>query len=59
MNITKNENYQLFYLKKAINELFENNTTNEISNIKIECDHKNGCNYINNKKIPLIFPKYL
>ena len=59
MNITKNENYQLFYLKKAINELFENNKSIKLSNIKIESDHKNGCNYINNKKIPLIFPKYL
>lgn len=60
MNITKNENYQLFYLKTAINELLENNNfSKDLSPIKIECDHKNGYNYINKQQIPLTFPKYL
>ena len=57
LKIKYNEKYQLFYLKKAIGELLNGNNENNIKSLKI--DHINGCNYINNIKIPLIFPLYI
>ena len=57
LKIKYNENFQLFYLKKAIDELLNENNKNNIKSIKV--DHFNGCNYINNIKIPLIFPLYI
>ena len=51
------EHYQIFYLKKAICELLNENNKNNIKSIEI--DHQNGYNYINNIKIPLIFPMYI
>jgi hypothetical protein len=57
LKINYNEIYQLYYLKKAINELL-----NQKKNIKIinyREDHINGCNYINDHKIPLTFPLYI
>lgn len=56
LDIQYNENYQLFFLKYAINELSQNEK-NKVKSILI--DHYNGCNYINNIKIPLTFPLYL
>lgn len=56
LKINYRETYQEFYLKKAINELKLN------SDVKIEARAGNGKsanNYINNIKIPLIFPMYL
>ena len=55
--INYNETYQLFYLKKAINELLNEKNKNNIKSIKI--DHINGSNYINDIKIPLTFPLYI
>ena len=57
LTINHSETYQLFYLKKAINELLNENNKNNIKSIKI--DHLNGHNYVNNIKIPLIFPVYI
>ena len=57
LKIKYNENYQLFYLKKAIGELLNEKNKNNIKSIKE--DHLNGCNYINNIKIPLTFPLYI
>ena len=57
LKIKYNEKYQIFYLKKAIGELLNGNNKNNIKSLKI--DHINGCNYINNIKIPLIFPLYI
>lgn len=58
IKINFKEPYQLFYLKKAIDEELLNN--NKKKNIKsLNIDHLNGCNYINNIKIPLIFPLYV
>ena len=57
LNIQFNEKYQLFYLKKAINELLSEENDNE--NIKVEIEHFNGCNKINNIQIPLTFPLYI
>jgi len=58
LTITFNETYQLFYLKHAINELL-NDVDNNITMNKITIDHKNGCNNINNKIIPVTFPLYI
>ena len=53
--IKTDEKYQMFYLKKAINELVV-----DISIIEsIKEDHINGCNYINSIKLPLILFWYL
>ena len=57
LKIKYNEKYQLFYLKKAITELLNENNKNNIKSIKE--DHLNGCNYINNIKIPITFPNYI
>jgi hypothetical protein len=57
LKINYNEKYQLFYLKKAIGELLNENNKNNIESIEI--DHVNGYNYINNIKIPLTFPMYI
>ena len=57
LTINYNDTYQLFYLKKAIGELLNENNKNNIESIKI--DHLNGYNYINNIKIPLTFPMYI
>ena len=57
LKVNYNEKYQLFYLKKAIIELLNKNNKNNVKSIKI--DHLNGCNYINNIKIPLTFPMYI
>ena len=63
LKINFNENYQLFYLKKAINELLINkkkkNVKINIKYLNFNIDHINGCNYINNIKIPLTFPIYI
>lgn len=60
ITIVYNEKYQLFYLKKAISELLNENDENNENNIQsIHIDHVNGCNYINNIKIPLTFPIYI
>ena len=48
LTITFNETYQLFYLKHAVNEVLDD-VNNNITINKISIDHKNGCNYINNK----------
>jgi hypothetical protein len=57
LKIDHNEKYQLYYLKKAINELISKGINSE--NIKIKEEHKLGYNYINNQKIPLTFPLYI
>lgn len=54
--ITYTENYQTFYLKKALMELLGKNSKKKIS---IEIDHKNGTNNINGIKVPVIFPLYI
>jgi len=59
-----NEKYQLFFLKKAINEIINNYYNDEeekkITNkLSIREDHINGCNFINGKKLPIIFPLYI
>lgn len=56
LKIEFNEKYQLFFLKKALNEIIKEKNINKnfIKNIKE--DHENGCNYINNVKIPVTFP---
>lgn len=57
------ENYQLFYLKKAINELLENYEEKKrekiLKNLYFHIDHINGCDFINGIKFPIIFPLYL
>ena len=57
LKIKYDERYQLFYLKKAIGELLNEKNKNNIKSIKE--DHLNGCNYINNIKIPVTFPNYI
>jgi hypothetical protein len=57
--INFNETYQLFYLKKSINELLENKVLCKTIIKSIKEDHLKGCNYINNIKIPLTFPIYI
>jgi hypothetical protein len=57
LTINYKEKYQLFYLKKAIDELLNENNKNTVKSIKDE--HLNGCNFINNIKIPLTFPMYI
>ena len=57
LTINYKEKYQLFYLKKAIDELLNENNKNNVKSIKD--DHLNGCNFINNIKIPLTFPMYI
>jgi hypothetical protein len=57
LTIKYKETYQLFYLKKAICELLNENNENNIESIIT--DHQNGYNYINNIKIPLTFPMYI
>lgn len=57
LKINFNEKYQLFYLKKALNEMVDEKENNIIKNINI--DHHNGCNYINNIQVPLTFPIYI
>lgn len=52
ITITFTENYQLFYLKKALIEL-------DIKECDIDIDHKLGVNYINKIKYPITFPLYL
>lgn len=63
IDINYNERYQLFYLKKALNELlstFSKEEETKITNtIELKEDHNNGCNYINNIKIPVTFPLYV
>lgn len=56
LKIEFNERYQLFFLKKALNEIIKEKNLNKnfIKNIKE--DHENGCNYVNNIKIPVTFP---
>ena len=53
--IDYNENYQLYYLKQAINEVHEIFP----GELVLRTDHYNGCNYINGVKYPIIFPLYL
>ena len=43
--------------KKAIGKLLNENNKNNIKSIKE--DYLNGCNYINNIKIPVTFPNYI
>lgn len=57
LTINYKEKYQLFYLKKGIIELLNEKNENIIKSINI--DHLNGCNYINNIKIPLTYPIYI
>ena len=57
LKIEYNEKYQLFYLKKAIGELLNENNKKILKSIRE--DHRNGCNYINNVKIPVTFPIYI
>lgn len=57
LRINYDEKYQLFYLKKAIVELLNKNNESNIKSIKH--DHYNGCNYINDIKIPVTFPNYI
>lgn len=57
LKITFTEKYQMFYLKKAINEILQNKDESIIESI--EEDHDNGCNYINNIKVPVTFPIYI
>ena len=63
LKITHTEKYQLFYLKKAINELLcnydKNKEKNILNHLLIKEDHLNGCNYINKLKIPVTFPLYI
>jgi hypothetical protein len=63
ITITNTETYQLFYLKNAINELlsiYPDEKRKEFENkLIIKEDHLNGCNYINNIKIPITFPLYI
>jgi hypothetical protein len=56
LNITFNEKYQMFYLKKAVNEYIK---TNKDKILSLKIDHKYAINYINNIKIPLTFPIYI
>lgn len=53
---TKNEKLQSFFLKKALKEILPYSKF-EVKNLK--CDHYYGINYVNGKKLPLIFPLYL
>ena len=52
LEINFSEKYQLFYLKKSINEYIlkydDKTKKNIIENLIIREDHINGCNYINN-----------
>lgn len=57
LTILNTEMYQMFFLKKAINELLKEGNDNIIESIKQ--DHIKGCNYINSIKIPLTFPMYV
>ena len=57
LTINYNEKYQMFYLKNGINELLNEKNKHLIKSIKE--DHLNGCNYINNIKIPITFPMYI
>ena len=57
LKIKYKEKYQLFYLKKALGELCNEKNENNIKSLKE--DHINGCNYINNIKIPVTFPNYI
>ena len=59
LTIEFNEKYQMFYLKKAINELLneKEDSKNVIKSIKE--DHLNGYNFINDIKIPVTFPMYI
>jgi hypothetical protein len=57
IKINNNENYQLFYLKKAINEMI--NDKNKDIIVKFKENHFDGCNCINNIRIPLTFPNYI
>ena len=63
IDINYNERYQLFYLKKALNELLSTYSKEEetkiTTSIVLKEDHNNGCNYINNIKIPVTFPLYV
>ena len=63
IDINYNERYQLFYLKKALNELLSTYSKEEETKITktivLKEDHNNGCNYINNIKIPVTFPLYI
>lgn len=63
MEITYTEMYQLFFLKRSINEQLELYDENKkkylINNINIKIDHIPGDCYINDMKYSLIFPKYL
>ena len=59
LKINFNENYQSFYLKHAINELLNERENNANSIKMFKEDHLDGCNYINNIKIPLTFPMYI
>ena len=58
LKIKYDESYQMFYLKKAINELLNEKDKKNIIK-KIKEDHINGCNYIDDIKIPLTFPMYI
>tara|TARA_Y100000996_G_C22363817_1_gene578025 strand:- start:6 stop:617 length:612 start_codon:yes stop_codon:yes gene_type:complete len=54
LNINYKEKYQMFYLKRGIKESLNGNMIKSIRE-----DHFNGCNYINNIKMPLTFPMYI
>ena len=56
LKIEFNEKYQLFFLKKALNEIIQEKNINKNFIKNIREDHENGCNYINNVKIPVTFP---
>jgi len=59
LTINYNEKYQMFYLKNAINELLHEKHDMKHTIKSIKEDHFNGCNYINDIKIPLTFPMFL
>ena len=53
--MNNSETYQLYYLKKAINEVRDKFPPE----IVLRTDHYNGANYIGEIKYPIIFPLYL
>jgi hypothetical protein len=63
LKILGNEKLQLFFLKKAINEILafckEDKETAIVEKLQIEIDHMKGVNYINTLQHPLTFPLYI
>ena len=63
LEITLNTTLQVYFLKKAINEILalyiKNKEITIIEKLKIKIDHFKGVNYVNNIEYPIIFPQYI